>query len=370
VWIEGFLIALSPTNLFYLLLGNFIGLVVGVLPAVGPAFGVALALPFTFGMDPVSALIFLCAIHATCSYGDSITSILINTPGSAISVPSCWDGFPLTQEGKGGMALGIAAVGSFTGGFVGWLLLVAVAQPITRFAIEIGAPEYFALAVMALGLVSLASKGETLKGILWACFGLAISFVGGDPITGLTSRFSLGVVWLEGGIPIIVSMLGLFAISQVTAMLYGGESIVQVKEAKDVALQFGKRCEVLVSLTADGDEIQVDILEGPQHRFGGGVVGGSRRITGKQAGQLLAALGQMSASDMLEQSQKAQANREQTRQPGGMAVIFQVHGRQTQRLAFQSAEAVFHQILLTVGENGLLQRELAFRTVGAIDSPA
>ena len=236
MWIEGFLIALSPTNLFYLLLGNFIGLVVGVLPAVGPAFGVALALPFTFGMDPVSALIFLCAIHATCSYGDSITSILINTPGSAISVPSCWDGFPLTQEGKGGMALGIAAVGSFTGGFVGWLLLVAVAQPITRFAIEIGAPEYFALAVMALGLVSLASKGETLKGILWACFGLAISFVGGDPITGLTSRFSLGVVWLEGGIPIIVSMLCLFAISQVTAMLYGGESIVQVKEAKDSVL--------------------------------------------------------------------------------------------------------------------------------------
>ena len=236
MWLEGFLIALKPINLLYLLLGNFIGLIVGVLPAVGPAFGVALMLPFTFGMDPVSALIFLCAIHATCAYGDSITSILMNTPGSSISVPSCWDGFPLTQKGKGGMALGIAAVGSFVGGFVGWLLLVAIAKPITRFAIEIGAPEYFALGVMALGLVSLASKGETLKGILWACIGLSISFVGGDPITGLTSRFSFGVVWLEGGIPIAISMLGLFAVAQVTNMMEQGESIIQVKSSKDSVL--------------------------------------------------------------------------------------------------------------------------------------
>ena len=236
MWLEGFLIALKPINLLYLVAGNFIGLIVGVLPAVGPAFGVALMLPFTFGMDPVSALIFLCAIHATCAYGDSITSILMKTPGSSISVPSCWDGFPLTQKGKGGMALGIAAVGSFVGGFIGWLLLVAIAKPVTRFAIEIGAPEYFALGVMALGLVSLASKGETLKGILWACIGLTISFVGGDPITGLTSRFSFGVVWLEGGIPISISMLGLFAMAQVTNMMEQGESIIQVKSAKDSVL--------------------------------------------------------------------------------------------------------------------------------------
>ncbi|MFB3886262.1 MAG: tripartite tricarboxylate transporter permease [Thermodesulfobacteriota bacterium] len=233
MWLEGFLIALKPMNLLFLLAGNFIGLIIGVLPAVGPAFGVALMLPFTFGMDAVSALIFLCAIHATCAYGDSITSILMKTPGSSISVPSCWDGFPLTQKGKGGMALGIAAVGSFLGGFVGWLLLVAIAKPITRFAIEIGAPEYFALGVMALGLVSLASKGEALKGILWACIGLSISFVGGDPITGLTSRFSFGVVWLEGGIPISISMLGLFAMAQVAHMMEQGESIIQVKAAED-----------------------------------------------------------------------------------------------------------------------------------------
>ena len=233
MWLRGFLIVLQPINIFYLLLGNFIGLVVGVLPAVGPAFGLALLLPFTFGMDPVSAIIFLCAIHATCAYGDSVTSILMKVPGSAASVPSSWDGFPLTQKGKGGMALGISAVGSFVGGFIGWLFLVAIAKPITLFAIEIGAPEYFALGVMALGLVSIASRGELLKGILWACIGLSVSFVGGDPITGWTSRFSFGVVWFEGGIPIIACMLGLFAMAQVIEMMQAGESIIQVKAVKD-----------------------------------------------------------------------------------------------------------------------------------------
>ncbi len=236
MWLEGLLVVLKPINLFYLILGNFIGLIVGVLPAVGPSFGVALMLPFTFGMDPVSAIIFLCAVHATCAYGDSVTSILMKIPGSSITVPSSWDGFPLTQQGKGGMALGIAAVGSFVGGFIGWLFLMVIAKPITLFAIEIGAPEYFALGVMALGLISLASKGETLKGILWACIGLSISFVGGDPITGLTSRFSFGVVWLEGGIPIVVGMLGLFAMAQVTKMMEEGESIVQVMAVKDSVL--------------------------------------------------------------------------------------------------------------------------------------
>ncbi len=236
MWFEGLLVVLKPINLFYLMLGNFIGLIFGVLPAVGPAFGVALMLPFTFGMEPATAIIFLCAVHATCAYGDSVTSILMKIPGSSATVPSSWDGFPLTQQGKGGMALGIAAFGSFVGGFIGWLFLIAIAKPITQFAIEIGAPEYFALGVMALGLISLASKGETLKGLLWACIGLAISFVGGDPITGLTSRFSFGVVWLEGGVPIVVCMLGLFAVTQVTKMMEEGENIVQVMAVKDSVL--------------------------------------------------------------------------------------------------------------------------------------
>jgi putative tricarboxylic transport membrane protein len=233
VWLDGFLIALQPTNLLYLALGHLIGLVVGVLPAVGPPFGVALVLPFTFGMDPTAALILLCAIHATCAYGDSVTSILVNIPGSSISVPSCWDGFPLTRQGKGGMALGIAAAGSFAGGLIGWSCLVILAGPMTRLAMEIGAPEYFALALIAFSLVSLAWDGRPATGILWTCLGVAISFVGRDPVAGLTSRFSFGVTWLEGGVPIIVSALGLFAMSQVVSMLAGGPRLVIEREARD-----------------------------------------------------------------------------------------------------------------------------------------
>ncbi|MBI5444933.1 MAG: tripartite tricarboxylate transporter permease [Deltaproteobacteria bacterium] len=238
MFVEGFLIALKPINLLYLLAGNFFGLIIGVLPAVGAAFGVAVMLPFTFGMDPVSALIFLCAIHATGCYGDSVTSILTNIPGSPVSVPSCWDGYALTRQGRGGMALGIAAFGSFLGGLFGWILLIAIAKPLTAFAIEIGAPEYFALGVMALGLVSIASKEETLKGILWASVGIVISCVGADPIAGLTSRFSFGILSLEGGIPVVISMLGLFALSQVTDLFEKGpqQNALELTAARDRSL--------------------------------------------------------------------------------------------------------------------------------------
>jgi putative tricarboxylic transport membrane protein len=236
MWLDGLLVALQPANLGYVILGTLVGLVVGVLPAVGPSFGVALALPFAIGMDPVAAIVFLCAIHATCSYADSITSILMNVPGSPITVPSCWDGFPLTQQGKGGMALGMAVVGSFVGGMIGWWCLVAVGRPMTRLALEIGAPEYFALAVMAFGLVSITSGGPAAKGILWACLGVGISFVGRDPIAGLRSRFSLGTLWLEDGVPIVVVALGLFAIPQVVAMLRGGARLAEAGEARDDVL--------------------------------------------------------------------------------------------------------------------------------------
>ena len=226
MWLEGLALALSGPNLAYLAAGTVVGLMVGILPALGPAFGVALMLPFTFGMNPVSALIFLAAIHAVCAYSDSVTSILFKIPGSSITVPSCFDGFPMTQQGKGGTALGIAAVGSFVGGMIGWVALVLIAGPITRIAFEVGAPEYFAIGVTGLTLISLAAKGETLKGLLWACLGLTLSFIGRDPVTGLTARFTYGLVYLDGGLSIVAAMLGLFAVSQVMEMLQEGRTTI------------------------------------------------------------------------------------------------------------------------------------------------
>ncbi|MEM3112514.1 MAG: tripartite tricarboxylate transporter permease [Candidatus Anstonellales archaeon] len=233
MWLEGFLNALSGTNLFWLGLGTVIGLVVGVLPALGANFAVALMLPFTFGMNPVTAIIFLVAIHAACNYGDSVASIVVNVPGGPGTVATCWDGYPMSQQGKPGKALGIATLASFIGGLGTWFFLAVLVSPITKFALAIGAPEYFALGVMALGLISVASKGETIKGLIMAMFGLALSTVGQDEATGLTFRFAYGIPSLEAGIPIVVSTLGVFALSQVIILLEEGGKVAKVTEIKD-----------------------------------------------------------------------------------------------------------------------------------------
>jgi len=233
MWLEGFLNALSGANLLWLGIGTAIGLVVGVLPALGANFAVALMLPFTFGMNPVTAIIFLVAIHAACNYGDSVASIVVNVPGGPGTVATCWDGYPMAQKGKAGKALGIATLASFIGGAGTWFFLALLVSPITKFALSIGAPEYFALGIMALGLISVASKGETVKGLIMALFGLALSTVGQDEATGLTFRFAYGILSLEAGIPIVVSTLGIFALSQVMVLLEEGGTVAKAIEVKD-----------------------------------------------------------------------------------------------------------------------------------------
>ena len=199
MWLEGFLNALSMVNLMWLALGTGVGLIVGVLPAVGANFGVALMLPLTFGMPPATAIIFLVAIHAACNYGDSVASIVVNVPGSPSTVASCWDGYPLSQQGKAGKARGMATLSSFIGGAGTWCFLAFLIGPITKMALAIGAPEYFALGVMALGLISVASKGETVKGIIMALFGLALAMVGENEGRGITFRFTYGIPALGRG---------------------------------------------------------------------------------------------------------------------------------------------------------------------------
>jgi putative tricarboxylic transport membrane protein len=142
----------------------------------------------------------------------------------------------MAQKGKAGQALGIATLSSFIGGAGTWLFLALLVGPITTFALSIGAPEYFALGVMALGLISVASKGETVKGLIMALFGLALSAVGQDEATGLTFRFSYGILSLEAGIPIVVSTLGVFALSQVIVLLEEGGTVAKAVEVKDSIL--------------------------------------------------------------------------------------------------------------------------------------
>jgi len=233
MWLQGFETALSGLNPVFLLLGTLIGLVIGVLPAVGPSFGVTLALPFTFGMDAATALIFLCAIQSACAFGDSITSILLNVPGGPGTVASCWEGYPMTRQGKAGTALGIATSASLAGGILGWLSFVLLAGPMTAFALMIGAPEYFVLGVMALTLISIASKGETIKGLVMGCLGLLLGMIGSDPVTGMTYRFNFGLEALEPGVEITLGALAIFALPQLVEMLEEGGTIVQMAQIKD-----------------------------------------------------------------------------------------------------------------------------------------
>ena len=227
--LHGAIIALTPPTLIWLLVGTGIGLVVGFLPALGATVGVVLLLPFTYGMDLATSVVFLMALYATGQYGDSITSILLNTPGGPGTVASCWEGYPMARRGEGARALGISTFGSMIGGLAGCVGMVSLAWPLTILAMKIGPPEYFALGVMALTLISIASKGETIKGMIMGCAGLALSFIGNDPVAGFTDRFSFGSVDLAAGIPPLSVFVGMFAIAQIVRMLEEGGKTVQEK---------------------------------------------------------------------------------------------------------------------------------------------
>ena len=239
MWLEGFTIALQGQNILYLLLGTTIGLVVGAMPGLGPLFGVGLMLPFTFGMPPATAIIFLAAVHAATAYGDSIASILINTPGGVGSVASCWDGYPLAQQGKAGLALGVSTTSSFIGGLIGWVSLVVISPLLILVALEMGPPEYFMVALLALSLLAMAASGKVAAGLALGGIGLLLAFIGSDPITA-SSRFTFGTDYLEDGLPLVPVAVGLFALSQAIILAEQGGTIAQIRTVGSIREGFGE----------------------------------------------------------------------------------------------------------------------------------
>lgn len=215
----GFSIALSPTNLLFAFVGVFLGTVIGALPGIGPSAGVAVLLPVTFGMSPVTAIIMLAGIYYGAMYGGTITSVLINTPGESASVMTTLDGFQMALKGRAGAALGMAAIGSFIAGTVSVVLLMVAAPPLADLAVTFGPPEYFAL--MVLGLTTLASLtgGSMLKGMLMAVAGLLLGTVGIDLMIG-APRFTFENVSLLDGLDFLPVAVGLFAIGELLFNLY------------------------------------------------------------------------------------------------------------------------------------------------------
>ncbi|MBM3490349.1 MAG: tripartite tricarboxylate transporter permease [Alphaproteobacteria bacterium] len=214
----GFAAALSLSNLGYALAGCVLGTLIGVLPGLGPAAGTAILIPLTFNLDPTGAIIMLCAIYYGAMYGGTITSVLINVPGEAASVITCIDGHEMAKQGRGGVALGVAAIGSFIGGSIAALLLTLMALPIARAALQFGPPEFFALMLLGLSLVTGLAGRSLLAALMMTVLGLAIAMIGIDPVRG-APRFAFGLPELYDGVEFVSVVMGLFGVSEVLLTL-------------------------------------------------------------------------------------------------------------------------------------------------------
>ena len=213
-FLDGFAVVTEPQNLLYCLLGVLIGMVIGVLPGLGPAATMAILLPIVYTVDPVSAVIMLAGIYYGAQYGGTITSVLLQLPGEASSVVTVFDGFALAKQGKAGTALGIAAIGSFIGATISIVGLTLLAPLVASWALDFGPPEYAALALLGVLLVSTIGSGHTVKALIAAAIGLLFATVGRDSFTN-ASRFTFDSLELADGLDFVVVAMGLFGVGEI-----------------------------------------------------------------------------------------------------------------------------------------------------------
>lgn len=211
--IDGFGTALSPVNLLWAAIGVLLGTAIGVLPGIGPAMAVALLLPVTYGLDPTAAFIMFAGIYYGGMFGGSTTSILLNTPGETAAVVAAMEGHPMARSGRGAQALAAAAIGHFAGGMIGTCLLVFLAPTVAELAVDIGAPDYFAIMVLAFIAVTSVLGSSRIRGFASLLIGLTIGLVGLDQMTG-QQRLTFGSLDLADGIDVVIVAVGLFAIGE------------------------------------------------------------------------------------------------------------------------------------------------------------
>ncbi|SEF27327.1 tripartite tricarboxylate transporter permease [Variovorax sp. NFACC27] len=227
----GFGVAFTAQNLVYAFVGCLLGTLIGVLPGIGPVATIAMLLPATYALPPVSALIMLAGIYYGAQYGGSTTAILVNLPGESSSVVTVIDGYQMARKGRAGPALAAAGLGSFFAGCVGTLILAAFAPPLTELAFKFGPAEYFSLMILGLiGAVVLAS-GSLLKAITMILLGLALGLVGTDVNSGV-ARYSFDIPELTDGIGFIAIAMGVFGYGEIIANLAVPEHEREVFTAK------------------------------------------------------------------------------------------------------------------------------------------
>jgi putative tricarboxylic transport membrane protein len=215
----GFSIALQWNNLIACFVGVFVGTIVGVLPGIGPIGAMALLLPVTFSMTPAGALIMLSGIYYGSMYGGSTTSILLKVPGEVSSVVTTLDGYEMARKGRAGAALFVAAIGSFVAGSIGILGLAFLAPVLASSALRFGPPEFFALCVTGLLILTQLSGNSLVRGAVMVAFGLGLSTVGMEPMSGV-ARFTFGSLKLAQGFELVPVAIGLFGIGELLSMAH------------------------------------------------------------------------------------------------------------------------------------------------------
>lgn len=231
---EGFTVAIQPINIMWVTFGGILGTVIGMLPGLGPATGVAILLPLTFTMGPVAALITMAGVYYGAMYGGSRASILINTPGDGAAIAATFDGYPMALQGRAEQALAISAIASFIGGMSATIIMTFVAVPVSRFALKFGPAEYFMLFLFALSATASMSEGNPIKGFISMVFGLMIATIGTDPQSGV-NRFTFGILELQSGIDFLIIIIAMYALGEVL------KSFKNIEEGKKkMQTKFGK----------------------------------------------------------------------------------------------------------------------------------
>jgi putative tricarboxylic transport membrane protein len=210
----GLSVVLEPTNLFFCFMGALLGTLVGVLPGLGPMGAMSILLPVTYKMSPVGALIMLSGIYYGSMYGGSTTSILVNIPGEVASVVTCLDGYQMARNGRAGPALGISAFGSFIAGTIGVVILMFMAPFLANFALRFGPPEYFALMLLGLSIITYLAHGSLIKALIMVLIGFFLGVIGPDIVSGMP-RFNFGISVLENGVGLVPVVMGLFGLGEV-----------------------------------------------------------------------------------------------------------------------------------------------------------
>jgi len=218
--------------LFFLLIGVFIFLIFGLIPGIGGMTAFAILIPATYAMNPISAFALLLGGHAATMFGGSISAILLNAPGTGMNVATAFDGYPLTQQGRAGEALGASATASALGGLFSSIILAILIPILRQVVLAFRPPEITLLCIMGLFAIAAVSKGNTIKGLIAGFLGVLISFVGFEPVSG-DLRFTFKTLYLWDGLPVIPVIVGLFALSEVMSIFITGGSISQ----KQVSVQ-------------------------------------------------------------------------------------------------------------------------------------